>query len=354
MGRSQFYAVMQALVAAALFGASAPFAKLLLGEVEPISLAACLYLGSGFGVLLFKMIQRAHASPTEQEARIKRSDWGWLAGSVMAGGVAGPIVLLFSLRITPAATASLLLNFEGVATTIIAALVFKESISRFTVASIVCITLASIVLSWSLDGQWGLSVGALGVLAACVLWGIDNNLTRSISAKDPLTIVLVKGLGAGTFSLILTLLLGNALPPLNVALGAMLLGSISYGLSIVLFIRAMRGLGAARTSALFGAAPFAGVLLAFVLLRESLGIQFWIALPLVLLATLLLMNEKHSHEHTHEVLTHEHRHRHDDGHHNHDHPGMTARSLTHSHMHTHESMVHEHPHLPDIHHRHAD
>jgi drug/metabolite transporter (DMT)-like permease len=353
MRRIQIYPMLQALLAAVLFGASAPLAKLLLGEVSPIALAAFLYLGSGLGVLLFKTIQGKNTPTGEREAQIARTDWKWLAGSVFAGGVAAPILLLFSLRATPATTASLLLNFEGVATTIIAALVFKEAVNRNAIWAILCVTIASIFLSWDASGQWGFSLGALGIMGACILWGIDNNLTRNISAKDPLTIVTIKGLGAGSFSLLLTLALGYSLPPLITILGAMLLGSLSYGASIVLFILAMRGLGAARTSALFGTAPLAGVLLSFVLFRETPTLFFGIALPLMVAAALLLMREQHSHRHVHEAVIHEHSHRHDDGHHTHDHPGMIDRNLRHSHVHTHERIEHEHPHTPDIHHRHA-
>ncbi|MEP7291580.1 MAG: DMT family transporter [Chloroflexota bacterium] len=349
MQRTHLYPMLQALLAAALFGASAPLAKLLLGEIEPIMLAAFLYLGCGIGVFLYKTLQPSSA---DAEAQISRSDWKWLAGSVFAGGVAAPILLLISLQSTPASTASLLLNFEGVATTLIAVLVFKEAVSRYAIWAIVCVTVASILLSWDVTGQWGISLGALGVLSACVFWGIDNNVTRNISAKDPLMIVMVKGLGAGSFSLILALILGNPFPSITFVLGAMLLGSLSYGLSIVLFIRAMRGLGAARTSALFGTAPLVGVALSFLLFRETLTLFFIVALPLMIIAAWLLFSEQHSHRHVHETMTHDHRHRHDDGHHNHDHPGMVARSLTHSHIHTHEHIEHEHPHLPDIHHRH--
>ncbi len=344
------YPLLQALLAALLFGASAPFAKLLLGEVEPISLAAFLYLGSGLGMLLLKAVQKKGAV---SEAPIKRADWGWLAGSVAAGGVAAPIVLLFSLRVTPAATASLLLNFEGVATTLLAGILFKEAINRQTVLAIICVTAASILLSWDTSGQWGLSVGAVGVLTACFLWGIDNNLTRNIAAKDPLAIVQVKGLSAGSFSLLLTLLLGHSLPRLSIVLGAMLLGSISYGLSIVLFIRAMRGMGAARTSALFGTAPLAGMVLSFLLFREAPNPLFFVALPFMLIATLLLFRENHLHNHTHEPITHEHRHAHDDGHHSHAHPQMERDGRTHSHVHTHEPLTHDHAHVPDIDHRHS-
>lgn len=353
MRLSYRYPTFQALLAAALFGASAPLAKLLLGQIEPVFLAAFLYLGSGFGVLLYKVINRARSADTPQEAGLSRSDYRWLGGAVIAGGVAAPILLLFSLRVTAASTASLLLNFEGVATALIAMLVFREALSRRALAAILTVTLGSILLSWDASGEWGISLGALGIVGACVLWGIDNNLTRNISAKDPLTIVLVKGLGAGSFSFGLALLLGNTLPALPTILGALLLGSLSYGLSIVLFIWAMRGLGAARTSAVFGTAPLAGVILSLVVFQDALTLWFFGGLVLMALAMLLLLTEQHAHRHQHAAVTHDHQHRHDDGHHNHHHPDMTQRSLTHAHVHTHEALEHEHPHLPDLHHRHA-
>ncbi|MEP6984514.1 MAG: DMT family transporter [Chloroflexota bacterium] len=292
MNNARIVAIAQALLAALLFGASAPLAKLLLGNVEPVMLAALLYLGSGLGVLLVKVFQRLENKTVEDETRIKRADWKWLAGAVIAGGVAAPIILLFSLRQTPASTASLLLNFESVATTFIAVIVFKEGISRRAFWAVTCVTLASILLSLDDSGQWGISLGAIGILGACILWGIDNNFTRNISAKDPLTIVLVKGFGAGSFSLLLALVLQNAIPSVSIIFGALLLGSISYGMSIVLFIRAMRALGAARTSALFGTSPLAGVLLSFLLLREFPSSLFLIALPLIVLALFLLLRER--------------------------------------------------------------
>ncbi len=291
MNTSHGYAIAQALLAALLFGASAPLAKLLLGSVEPIVLAGFLYLGSGLGVLIVKILQRVSNAPQPTETRITRPDWKWLAGAVLSGGVAAPIVLLFSLRQTPASTASLLLNFESVATTFIAAIVFKEAVSRRALWVVFSITLASILLSLDTSGQWGISLGALGILGACVLWGIDNNFTRNIAAKDPLMIVLVKGFSAGSFSLLLAFGLRNVMPSAPVILGALLLGSISYGMSIVLFIRAMRGLGAARTSALFGTSPLAGVIISFLLLRENPSALFLIALPLIVFAIILLMRE---------------------------------------------------------------
>jgi len=240
-----------------------------------------------------------------------------------------------------------------VATTAIAALVFKEAIGRRTGWAILCTTAASILLSLNPSGDWGISIGALGILAACVLWGIDNNFTRNISAKDPLTIVTIKGLSAGSFSLILALILRSPLPAFEVALRAMILGSISYGVSVVLFVRAMRGLGAVRTSALFSAAPLAGVILSLLLFREMPNVLFVVALPLMMVGTLLVLNEQHGHVHVHAAVAHEHRHQHADEHHAHEIPGDAAYDQAHSHEHEHPQIEHEHGHRPDIHHRHS-
>lgn len=351
MRQNHIYPILLALLAALLFGASAPLAKLLLGEIEPILLAAFIYLGSGIGLLTIKAFQRVGKSSVPAEAAIRKADLIWLASATLAGGIAAPIILLFGLRSTPAATASLLLNFEGVATTLIAALAFKESVSSRAWWAILTITLASIILSVNINSEWGLSLGAMGILAACVLWGLDNNLTRNISAKDPLIIVTIKGFVAGIFSLLLALTAGNQLPNWDVLLGAMVLGSMSYGLSITLFIRAMRGLGAARTSTLFGAAPFAGVALSFLLFQETVGVMFLLAVPLMVVGTIFLVFEEHDHHHIHEGTSHEHCHTHDDGHHDHEHGEIYSRE--HSHWHEHPCCEHEHHHMPDIHHRHA-
>ena len=349
MNRSHISSIIQALIAALLFGASAPLAKLLLGEVEPIPLAAFLYLGSGIGLLGVKLIQRINKQGLNSEAQIKKPDYLWLVGAIIAGGIAAPITLLFSLQNTPAATASLLLSFEGVATTLIAFFVFKESISHRAWWAIVLITLASIFLSVNLNAEWGFSLGALGIIAACIFWGIDNNLTRNISAKDPITIVTIKGLGAGSFSLGMAMILGNKLPAWEVVLGALVLGGLSYGASIVLFIHAMRGIGAARTSALFSSAPLAGVILSILLFREFPSWMFVIAFPLMVAGTLFLVSEEHEHYHFHEMTIHEHAHIHDDGHHEHE--GDCTQK--HSHIHKHDKLDHAHHHMPDSHHRHT-
>lgn len=346
--------VIQAILAAVLFGASTPVAKLLLGKIEPILLASFLYVGSGLSLMLFKGLRRVIGQSASIEAQVSKSDVPWLIGAIFAGGVAAPILLMFGLRDTPAATTSLLLNFEGMATALIAAFVFKEALGRRIWLAIACITTASVLLSWDTGGEWGFSVGAVGVLGACVLWGMDNNFTRNISAKDPLTIVAIKGSSAGAFSLIVALVLRNPLPDIGIALGAMLLGSICYGLSIVLFILAMRGLGAARTSALYGTAPFAGVVLSFLIFRDTPDVLFVISLPLMIVGAILLLGERHSHLHVHTAVRHEHRHRHDDGHHTHEHAeGEIRPGRFHSHLHKHEVIAHVHPHTPDIHHRHS-
>jgi drug/metabolite transporter (DMT)-like permease len=352
--KQRFYPYMQALLAAILFGASAPLAKILLGEMDAIPMAGFLYLGSGTGALLLLWFENLRHNGQSVEAHLTRPDIPWLMGAMLAGGVAAPIVLLLGLQSTPASTASLLLNFESVATTLIAALVFKEAVDRRIWWAIALITLASILLSWNTSGGWGISLGALGIMAACFLWGLDNNLTRHISAKNPLIIVAAKGLGAGAFSLMFSLVLGKALPPLIPTLLTMVLGAFSYGLSIYLFILAMRSLGSARTSALFGSAPFVGTLLSVVLLKEMPQGLFWLSAPIMAIGAWLMLSENHDHHHVHEPAEHIHNHAHPDEHHDHPHPADTPLvNGFHSHPHQHVTWAHDHPHTPDLHHRHT-
>lgn len=346
---------MQALLAAILFSASAPFAKLLLSEVAPIPLAALLYLGSGIGAWTLLLLQRAFNpnQPKGAEERISRRELPWLLGAMFAGGVMAPILQMWGLNQTPASTASLLLNFESVATTLIAVYAFKEAVDRRILWAVALITLAGILLSWT-GGAWGVSVGALGVIGACFLWGVDNNLTRHISAHNPLVIVGFKGLGAGAFSLLLTFLVGDSLPALKTIGLAMLLGAMSYGLSIQLFILALRGLGAARTSTLFGIAPFISAFLSLAILHEAPQNLFWAATPIMLLGAWLMLTENHEHEHIHAAVEHVHTHMHPDEHHTHGHPAnMLPAKSKHSHPHIHERLAHKHPHTPDLDHRHA-
>ncbi len=340
--------ILQALTAAIFFGASAPIAKLLLGDnIAPIYLAAFLYIGSGAGTFLVRLTQRMRSK--NSEADIKSPDIKWLAGAIISGGILAPIILMISLQNTPASTASLLLNFEGVGTTVIALLFFKEAISRRAWTAIIVITLASIFLSTNFESGFNLSFGALGIILACVLWGVDNNFTRNISGKDPLAIVAWKGLVAGTFSFFLAFFLGNQLPSFATILYTLALGFISYGLSTILFIRSMRGLGAARTSALYGTAPLAGVLLSIIIFGEFPSFFFVIAAILMIGGALLLINEQHEHSHIHTVLFHEHSHSHDEFH---KHANANADGV-HSHEHEHPAEEHDHDHMPDIHHRHG-
>ena len=352
MAKTHIYSYFLALLAAVLFGMSAPLSKSLLGDIDPIVLAAMLYLGSGFGTVIIKIYQTVSKSAENTEAKLAKEDITWLAGATLAGGVIAPIVLLYSLDATPAATASLLLNFESVATTLIAIILFKEAISRRAWWAILIITSASVLLSINLNTSWGFSLGAVGIIAACLFWGIDNNLTRNISAKDPIMIVIVKGFVAGIFSLILALLLGQTIPGWKIILKALALGSLSYGASITLFIIALRGLGAARTSALFSTSPLSGLALSLILFKELPGFLFLAAIPLMIIGTYLLVNEKHEHKHVHEFLSHDHSHKHDDEHHNHDHDTDYPGTHSHTHPHDHLPNEHSHPHMPDIHHRH--
>jgi drug/metabolite transporter (DMT)-like permease len=348
MKSSNLLFILQALLAALFFGASAPILKLLLGDIDPIFLAAFLYLGSGTGIALIKGVQKIRNPNQQVEAKITRADLPWLAGAIISGGIAAPIVLMLSLDHTPASTASLLLNFEGVATTLIAMLVFKEAISRRAWIAIFVITLASIFLTANFTSGFGMSFGAVGIVLACVLWGVDNNFTRNISGKDPLVIVAWKGIIAGAFSFILAYLLGNKFPSTITILETMLIGWICYGLSTLLFIRSMRGLGAARTSALYGTAPLAGVVLSIFMFSEIPSALFVVAGFLMLGGAYLLVNEEHVHYHVHPMMNHDHAHSHADADHAHDSsPGM------HSHAHEHSEAEHEHDHTPDIHHRHA-
>ena len=339
--------ILLALTAAAMFGASVPLAQLLLESVEPVMLAALLYIGGGSAVVAARLV-RGRATG---ESPLVRRDYPWLAATMLAGGFLAPVLLMVSLASTPAATASLLLNAEAVATALIAAALFAEGIGRRVWAAIGLITAAGVILSFDPDGHFGLSLGALGVVGACALWGFDNNCSRHISSKDPLAIGTAKGLGAGLLSLPLALALGEAIPPLDAALQALLLGAVCYGASMICFILALRSLGAARTAGVFGLAPFIGAGLALVIAPVVPGWQFLAALPLMALGALLIAREEHGHEHAHERMTHAHRHRHDDLHHDHEH-AAGDNTEAHAHVHTHEPVRHAHAHTPDIHHRH--
>ena len=342
--------IAYALVAAALFGASTPFAKRLVGDVPPLMLAGLLYLGSGFGLSLMLGVRKLVARHDLVIAWPTRADWGWLAGAILFGGFLGPVLLMYGLATSSAATASLLLNFESVLTSLIAWFVFRENVDRRIALGMLLIVAGAFALSWAPDAE-EVARGSLLVVAACACWAIDNNLTRKVSASDAMIIAGLKGLIAGGVSLACALQLGQLLPPLPTALAAALLGLLCYGVSLVLFVLALRHLGAARTGAYFAIAPFFGAVLAIVVAQEAVTPQLAVAGALMALGVYLHLTERHEHVHAHEALAHEHPHQHDEHHlHSHDFPWDGREP--HTHRHQHDAMVHGHLHFPDIHHRH--
>ena len=339
-----------ALMAAGLFGASTPFAKALVGEVPPLLLAGLLYAGSGVGLTIW-LIGRRMLGRVSGDAALAARDMPWLAGAVLSGGVAGPALLMFGLQATAAADASLLLNLESVLTALIAWVVFRENVDRRIMLGMLAIVLGGVLLSWDPQAGRSVSWGALGIAGACLCWAIDNNLTRAVSSGDPVKIAAIKGGVAGAINVGLALALGASLPSPSALLGAATVGLFGYGISLVMFVLALRHLGTARTGAYFSTAPFVGASLSLLFLGESPSLVFGIAGALMALGVWLHVSEQHAHEHTHEALAHDHRHRHDE-HHQHAHePGWDG-TEPHSHPHRHEPMTHAHPHYPDMHHRH--
>ncbi len=340
-----------ALASALLFGASTPFAKLLLGEgVDPWLLAGLLYLGSGSGLGLIALARRLRGGPAT-ETSLARRDLPWLAAVVLSGGVAGPLLLMVGLARTPASTASLLLNVEGLATMAIAWLVFRESVDRRLLFGAFAILAGAVLLSWQ-GGPSGFGLGALAITGACIAWGIDNNLTRKLSAADPVQIALVKGLAAGAVNLALALSRGAVLPGPSMLATAGAIGFLGYGVSLVLFVLALRHLGSARAGAYFSTAPFIGAVLAVGLFGDPVTVPLLVAAGLIALGLYLHLAERHVHEHAHEAMEHSHRHTHD-AHHQHAHGPGDPPGQPHSHAHQHEPLRHRHPHYPDLHHRHS-
>ena len=337
-----------ALAAAALFGASTPLAKLLLEEVSPVVLAGLLYLGSGMGFALQRLARGQHERL--REAPLAARDWGWLAGAILVGGVVAPVLLLWGLSGSGAAETALLLNFEAVITALVAAALFREAVGARIWLAALAMLAGGCVLAYDPATAVAFSPYSLAVVGACVGWAIDNNLTRRVAGADPVAIAMTKGIAAGSFNLGLGLALGGSFPAPGAAAGALALGFAGYGVSLVLFIYALRHLGAARTSAHFSTAPFIGAALAVPLLGEPVTASLVAAAALMAVATWLVLTERHAHEHAHERMAHDHRHVHDE-HHQHAHRGDEGPE-PHSHAHVHEPMRHAHPHVPDLHHRH--
>jgi drug/metabolite transporter (DMT)-like permease len=344
-----------ALAAALLFGASAPLAKLLLHTISPWLMAGLLYLGAGLGLLVYRTLRRAPA------VRLQRGEGTWLAAAVLCGGVLGPVLLMLGLAHMPAVSASLLLNAEGVFTALLAWFVFRENFDRRIALGMGLIVAGALVLAWP-GASDGLAPGLplLAVLGACLAWALDNNFTRKLALQDATWIATVKGLCAGSANLALALLaesLGWIAPsPALATLGralplALLLGLLSYGVSLSLFVYALRQLGTARTGAYFSAAPFFGAALA-VALGEPVTVPLLLAGALMAAGVWLHLTERHSHTHNHAVTSHGHPHQHDE-HHQHSHDFAWDGREPHSHDHQHAPLQHRHPHYPDAHHRHG-
>jgi drug/metabolite transporter (DMT)-like permease len=344
--------VTYALSAALLFGMGTPLAKLLLAQVSPLMLAALLYLGSGLGLAVVRAFKR------ERAVLPHGTQWAWLAGAVLSGGVAGPVLLMLGLQGFSAAGASLLLNAEGVLTALLAWFVFKENFDRRIAMGMLAIVAGGVVLAWptQASAQAGGLGSALLIVAACLAWAVDNNLTRKVALVDAGLIAMVKGLAAGSVSLGLAVATGSVWPAAPAVLQAALLGFASYGVSLVLFVLALRHLGTARTGAYFSIAPFAGAVMSVWLLNEPVTAPLVIGGLLMAGGVALHLTERHEHLHAHEALTHDHAHTHGDGHHEHAHADTQIEEpvgrQSHSHRHQHAAQSHQHPHAPDAHHRH--
>ena len=356
-GMSSRLPLIFGLLAAVFFGSCAPMTKYFLDSSGPISLAALFYLGSGIGMFILIIAGRIiRKGKPQHEAPLTRSDIPYLAGMILFGGVLAPIILMYSMIQTPAATGALLLNFEPVATAVIAALFFHEAVGKRIWIAMVLITGSCLILSLDPAGKFGFSLAAFGVLICCIFWAFDNNISRFVSGRDPLAAIMMKGLGAGVVSLGAAILIGEKFPALIQIPIYLTVGFFSFGgLASVFFLLALRSLGTARTGLLLALSPFFGVFFSFLLFREFPQTGFLLAFPIMTIGTWLLVTERHAHPHKHIALVHNHRHRHDDFHHEHVHAADApplSRSGDHTHLHSHEAIFHNHPHKPDLHHRH--
>lgn len=347
--KKKFKAIGFAILAALLYGISAPISKILLTEIPPTLMAALLYLGAGMGMLAIGIYQ-LFMRQDKKEAKMTLSEMPYIIGMIVLD-IAAPIFLMIGLTLTTSSNASLLNNFEIVATSLIALFIFKETIGKRMWLAIGLITLSSMILSFTDWSGLSFSMGSIFVLLACISWGFENNCTRMLSLKDPLQIVFVKGFGSGIGSLVICAFIkAYSFNLLYIGL-ALILGFVAYGMSIFLYIKAQRDLGAARTSAFYATAPFIGVIISWLALRETPTVSFLVALVIMLIGTYFAVTENHHHDHVHLTETHDHKHNHSDGHHNHQHDYEIIGE--HTHEHTHEQLKHTHGHLPDLHHRHS-
>ena len=338
--------VTAVLSAALLFGSSTPLAKWLLSSINPWLLASLLYLGSGVGLMLYRLVRH----PPEE--KLPLDQWGWLAGAILAGGVAAPVLLMFGLTKLPASGTSLLLNMESVLTALLAWFVFGENFDRRIALGMITIVAGALVIGWPNEIRFSSFWPTLAVTGACLAWGIDNNLTRKVSLADATWIAMIKGWVAGSANLALAFWLDADWPSLPILSGALLVGGLAYGVSLSLFVIGLRHLGTARTGAYFSVAPFFGAVLAVPLLGEPVNAQLLFAATLMTLGLWLHLTEQHRHPHTHNLMEHAHTHVHD-AHHQHSHDPQSLIGGSHYHWHRHEPLTHCHQHFPDSHHRHS-
>jgi drug/metabolite transporter (DMT)-like permease len=320
-------------------------AKLLLGDASPWLLAGLLYCGSGLGLWTFRLVTR------KERVRLQRSDVAPLVGAVVAGGIVAPVLLMVGLSAMPASGASLLLNAEAVFTTMLAWVVFREHVDRRILLGMLAIVLGAAVLSVPYGVELGTPLPALAILGACLCWGLDNNLTRKVALNDPTWLAAVKGAVAGPVNLGLALAMGARLPSAGTLAGSLALGFVAYGLSLVLFIRALSAVGTARAGAYFAVAPFVGAVVS-IAMGEPVTWSLALAGAFMGVGVWLHLTERHEHVHTHAPLEHTHLHTHD-LHHQHQHAEQVPEGIWHSHAHTHEALRHIHEHYPDAHHRHG-
>lgn len=343
--------VWAALASAFLFGAGTPLAKGLLVQVSPWLLAGLLYAGSGLGLLIYRLIKKL---PTPC---LNRSESLWLIAAVVCGGGVAPVLLLFGLTRMAASHTSLLLNAEAVLTTLLAWALFKEHLGSRIAIGMALIVAGALLLSWPQGGvDGGLQADelwpAFAVLLACAFWALDNNFTRKVALNDASWIACIKGMSAGVTNLVLAFVMGAAVPSATSVSAAMVVGFLAYGVSLALFVVALRHLGASRTGAYFSTAPFVGALISVLLFAEPVSWQLGAASALMGLGVWLHLTEHHAHKHQHRAHSHSHAHVHDE-HHLHDHaPGVDA-SEPHVHAHDHQPLTHDHAHYPDAHHRHG-
>ncbi len=335
--------IVRCLVAAVLFGASAPLASELAGSLPAFTLAGLLYVGAAFAAAPATLTR----PPT---VRALRSEWRPAAAAVLMGGAIGPVLLVAGLARTDPATASILLNAELAATVVLAALVFREHLGARMWLAAGLITVAGAMLTWKPGAA--LDVGALLVVAACVAWGFDNGVTASIEQLAPEHVVMLKGVIAGGANLAIGLLVAGwgADTTLSDVVAALAIGAAGYGLSITLWVKGARDLGAARGQVIFATAPFIGAVIAWTLLGDHATTIQLVAAGIAAVGVAVSLRSAHAHTHRHHEIIHDHEHRHDDDHH--DHPHVDDVTGRHTHAHQHHPLVHAHPHVPDLHHRH--